>query len=146
MSHFTVLVIGDNVEEQLAPYQENNMGDCPEEYMEFNDREQECRKEYETGGSQEWYSDLRDSLDTEDIEAELEKIKKAGTYKFKLTDRMDMTRVKEGARVSICGWINGEAGTENYRELYGKITSFKTIEGLDVWNKKTSEEKKEFKK
>ncbi len=35
MSHFTVLVIGDNWEEQLAPYQENNMGTCPKEYLEW---------------------------------------------------------------------------------------------------------------
>ena len=33
--HFTVLVVGDNLEEQLAPFQENNMGDCPAEHMEF---------------------------------------------------------------------------------------------------------------
>jgi len=26
MSHFSVLVIGENVDEQMAPYQENNMG------------------------------------------------------------------------------------------------------------------------
>lgn len=37
MSHFTVMVIGENPEEQLAPYQENNMGNCPEEYLAFND-------------------------------------------------------------------------------------------------------------
>lgn len=37
MSHFTVLVVGDNPEVQLAPFQENNMGDCPEEYLEFDD-------------------------------------------------------------------------------------------------------------
>lgn len=47
MSHFTVMVIGDNPEEQLAAYQENNMGDCPMEYMEFNDTEPEVRKQYE---------------------------------------------------------------------------------------------------
>lgn len=47
MSHFSVLVIGPNIEEQLAPYQENNMGDCPREYMEFNDCEDEYRQEYE---------------------------------------------------------------------------------------------------
>lgn len=35
MSHFTVLVIGENVDEELAPFQENNMGDCPPEYMKF---------------------------------------------------------------------------------------------------------------
>lgn len=37
MSHFTVMVIGENPEEQLAPYQENNMGDCPSEFLEFSD-------------------------------------------------------------------------------------------------------------
>lgn len=37
MSHFTVLVIGNDPEGQLAPYQENNMGTCPEEYMEFDE-------------------------------------------------------------------------------------------------------------
>lgn len=35
MSHFSVLVVGDNVEAQLAPFQENNMSDCPREYMKF---------------------------------------------------------------------------------------------------------------
>lgn len=48
MSHFTVLVVGDDVEGQLAPYQENNMGDCPKEYLEFNDVEPEIREEWET--------------------------------------------------------------------------------------------------
>jgi hypothetical protein len=41
MSHFCVLVIGDDVEEQLRPYQENNMGDCPGEYMEFKEADLE---------------------------------------------------------------------------------------------------------
>lgn len=38
MSHFTVAVIhkeDESVEDLLAPFQENNMGDCPEEYLEF---------------------------------------------------------------------------------------------------------------
>lgn len=48
MSHFSVLVIGENVEDQLAPYQENNMDDCPKEYLEFNDIEEEHKKEYLT--------------------------------------------------------------------------------------------------
>lgn len=47
MSHFTVLVIGDDPEKQLAPYQENNMGDCPKEYLKFFSVEEEYRKEYE---------------------------------------------------------------------------------------------------
>lgn len=33
--HFSIIVAGDNYEEQLAPFQENNMGDCPEEYLKY---------------------------------------------------------------------------------------------------------------
>jgi hypothetical protein len=52
MSHFVVVIIGDDVEGQLKPYQENNMGDCPKEYMEFNDREDEMLKDYQTGSTE----------------------------------------------------------------------------------------------
>lgn len=47
MSHFTVMVIGENPEEQLAPYQENNMGDCPEQYLEFNDETESLKKNWD---------------------------------------------------------------------------------------------------
>lgn len=50
MSHFSVLVIGEDHEGQLAPYQENNMGDCPSEYMEF--QEEDYREEYEKGDAE----------------------------------------------------------------------------------------------
>lgn len=32
--HMTCLIAGENYEEQLAPFQENNMGDCPEEFLD----------------------------------------------------------------------------------------------------------------
>ena len=51
MSHFTVLVIGDNIREQLAPFQENSMGDCPKKYLAFQDDETDMLEEYETGTS-----------------------------------------------------------------------------------------------
>jgi len=47
MSHFTVLVIGDNPEEQLAPFQENNMDDCPKEYLEFYETELGYQEEWD---------------------------------------------------------------------------------------------------
>lgn len=58
MSHFLLLVLldgpADNIDERvskaLAPFQENNMGDCPEQYLQFTDTEEEFRKEYESGG------------------------------------------------------------------------------------------------
>lgn len=43
MSHFSVLVIGEDVEEQLAPYSETD-----EEYMDFVDNTDEYKEEYET--------------------------------------------------------------------------------------------------
>ena len=49
MSHFAVLVIGDDVEKQLAPYQENNMGDCPAEYLRFNDETDGLLEQYQNG-------------------------------------------------------------------------------------------------
>lgn len=48
MSHFSVLVIGKNVEKQLAPYQENNMDDCPKKFLKFKDVEAEYKKKYKS--------------------------------------------------------------------------------------------------
>ncbi|RXI57262.1 hypothetical protein DP122_00325 [Clostridium tetani] len=51
MSHFTVGVLsnknGEDLKELLDPYQENNMGDCPKEYLEFNECDKEDIEEYE---------------------------------------------------------------------------------------------------
>jgi len=46
MSHFTVLAVGNNPGEMLAPFQENNMGNCPKEYLKFNDMEDEYKEEW----------------------------------------------------------------------------------------------------
>lgn len=53
MSHFAVAVFchaddGEELKRLLAPYQENNMGDCPKEYLKFYSVEQEHREQYET--------------------------------------------------------------------------------------------------
>lgn len=49
MSHFSVLVIGEDYNTMLAPFQENNMDDCPKEYLEFHDVEDEYLDEYKNG-------------------------------------------------------------------------------------------------
>lgn len=52
MSHFSVAIISENpnqVEKLLAPYQENNMGDCPKEYLAFTSTEEDNRNDYKTG-------------------------------------------------------------------------------------------------
>ena len=45
MSHFTVLVIGENLEGQLLPYEEQTTNP---EYLEFENTEEKERKKYET--------------------------------------------------------------------------------------------------
>lgn len=55
MSHFAVAVISDGtkkVSELLAPYQENNEGTCPKEFLEFHNVEEEHREDYENGGTE----------------------------------------------------------------------------------------------
>lgn len=50
--HFTVAVMTNSMEgfyDALAPFQENNMGTCPKEYMEFHNAEEEYLKVYEEG-------------------------------------------------------------------------------------------------
>jgi hypothetical protein len=46
--HMTCLVVGD-VDTQMAPYQENNMGDCPEEYLSISEEmtNTDAKKEFE---------------------------------------------------------------------------------------------------
>lgn len=51
MSHFSVVVIGENWEEQLAPYQE----EAPRKYQVFEDEEEGLKKEFEEGSSSEFY-------------------------------------------------------------------------------------------
>lgn len=48
MSHFSVLVIGDNVDEQLAPYHEFECTGRDDQYVQNIDQLTEARKEYES--------------------------------------------------------------------------------------------------
>ncbi|MFD1884317.1 hypothetical protein [Paenibacillus wenxiniae] len=61
MSHFSVAVITpsmNDVERLLAPFQENNRGNCPEEYLVFFDVEEEYRRSYETESAE--YVEMED--------------------------------------------------------------------------------------
>lgn len=52
MSHFTVLVVGDDVDDLLAPY--NEQGEPGDEHMEFTDYTEEIDEEWAAGTQQEW--------------------------------------------------------------------------------------------
>jgi hypothetical protein len=47
--HLLVIVIGEDPDEQLEPFQENNFDTCREEYLEFHDQEDAFRERYRTG-------------------------------------------------------------------------------------------------
>lgn len=55
MSHFTVAVITkgrptyEKIEEALAPFQENNMDDCPKRFLAFHSLSKEYKEAYDTG-------------------------------------------------------------------------------------------------
>jgi len=49
MSHFTVMVIGDNPEDQLAPYHEFECTGVSDQYIKNIDVTEDRRKEYESG-------------------------------------------------------------------------------------------------
>jgi len=83
MSHFSVMVkipSGGNditqdelmktLGEIMAPYQENNMDDCPKQYLEFNDAEDEYREKWESGEETvlEWYSKNHVEISRDDYE------------------------------------------------------------------------------
>ncbi len=76
MSHFTVLVIGDNPEKQLAPYQEYDcQDDFPEECLEFENIEEEYRKKYDTESRKIEYCESHSSWGMELSEENFTKIK-----------------------------------------------------------------------
>ena len=92
MSHFTVLVIGDNPEKQLAPFQENNMGDCPKEYLEFFDVWEEDYKEiWETGSAKKVKMPDGRLLDTHDEEFEIEV--KPRHFEYKIPEEYEVIKI-----------------------------------------------------
>lgn len=61
--HFTTLVIGEDFEEKMAPYQENNMWDCPSQYLEFDT--EISKEEYEKMSDEE-KKETRENYDEKD--------------------------------------------------------------------------------
>jgi len=64
MSHFTVLVIGDNVMDQLEPFQEYDFENVAEKYLTFDDRTEEVIKDW-NNSSEEFkksFSDIEDCV------------------------------------------------------------------------------------
>ena len=80
MSHFTVLVVGDNVEEQLAPFQEYGSSDeIDPRYLSFVDTEDEYLEEYREETSPEFYDGSSSSWGQEVSQETFDAIKSGAT-------------------------------------------------------------------
>jgi len=94
MSHFTVLVIGENPEEQLIPFDENLR-------TEFEDKTEEYREEYETKMVDEFYCNSSSSWGHQITKELFETLKKSKTgriieYDVKKLD--PMSYLKKGGK------------------------------------------------
>lgn len=82
MSHFTCMVFGENAGEQLAPFQENNMGNCPATHLVFNDETEYIQKEWDEE-DQETKDEYNNDMDVYAEEYhEYEKDEETGKYGY----------------------------------------------------------------
>jgi len=97
MSHFTVLVVGENPEEQLAPYKEG-IDDVPKENLVFVDKEEEYQEKWEKNEEKikEWYPEEYTTLNKDNFE-KLNKDGEIELAEFKETFKLP----KKGKRWSI---------------------------------------------
>jgi hypothetical protein len=92
MSHFTVLVIGENPEEQLKPFDENLR-------TEFEDKTEEYRKEYETKKVDEFYCSSHSSWGqqiTKELFEDLKKSKIGRILSYEVKKLDPMASLKRG--------------------------------------------------
>jgi len=105
MSHFTVLVIGENPEDQLAPFDENLRS-------EFKDKTEEYKKEYDTESTREFYCESCSSWGqqiTEELFQTLKSSRIGRIYNHKVN--------------------KDQLGMGNYYKEGGKYRGYYTIEG-----------------
>ena len=79
MSHFTVMVIGENPETQLAPY--NEQPEIGSKYLVFDDKTDEYKTDYETDTVKDFY-DSSSSSWGQSISKELFSLLKSNSYDF----------------------------------------------------------------
>jgi hypothetical protein len=74
MSHFTVLVVGDNVEEQLQPYHEYECTGMNDQYVQNIDQTEEVQEQIDKDGLEEGlaYFGLEDRIVSTEEEVEIE--------------------------------------------------------------------------
>jgi len=103
MSHFTVLVIGENPEGQLKPFDENLR-------TEFEDKTEEYKKDYETEFTKEFYCESSSSWGlqiTEELFKTLKSSKIGRVVEYKVENLSMTGYLKEGKKYRVYHTIEG---------------------------------------
>lgn len=152
MSHFTVAVITkgepttEKIEQALAPYQENNMGDCPKQYLSFHSLSEEYKEEYETGTTERvklkdgtlvypWNNCLYEEVSEAEYEkakAEGKKTQRNGTYS-NMTFFVEKDLAEMGAEAVKIQWKEMYATFEEYLEDYHDCTKDEETNDYGYW-------------
>ena len=139
MSHFIVAVITKEpakYHEELAPYQENNMGDCPKEFLEFNDQTEELKKTWQEGSVERVRLPNGNLIRSWD-----ERIKVIIT-------KEEYDALPKGLNKGSSGWgddevfykydpsvVNGVLENVPYKDIYPTLDDYvKDCEGEDLWD------------
>ena len=117
MSHYTVLVINDNPEEQLKPFDESLKTD-------FKDCTEEAKKSWEENTMNEWYAEVNATITKE----EYEKLEKEGRVELKdFPPGFECYKFKDGNKIQLMYEYPKEIwkGTEHPRfseEIYAVLS------------------------
>ena len=141
MSHFITAVITKNpykYEEELAPFQENNMCDCPKQFLEVVDKTEEFKKRWQEdsvervklpNGNYIWPWD--DRLKVEITEEEYQKLRKEGIrVGSELKSGKGLINYKYDISV-----VNGTLVKSPYKDIYHTLKEYvEDCEGKDCWD------------
>lgn len=143
MSHFIVAVITKEpakYHEELAPYQENNMCDCPKEFLEFVDKTEEFKKSWQEESVKKiklpngnYLSPHDNRLKVAITKEEYEKLRKERNHDVCFGSEgwgKNETYHKYDPSVA-----NGIVVEVPYREIYATLDDYvKDREGEDLWD------------
>ena len=124
MSHFTVLVVGENPEEQLLPFLETSQAEdgFKQEWLEFDDVEEGELKTYNTKKTDEWYA-----FDSRDIDLEQYNYVKKSKGEIALKLCKGITLLKKDTKATLTYTYKNKNDKYVYKNIYVYVSEAKRI-------------------
>jgi len=155
MSHFLVAIIGDDPEKQLIPFQENNMDDCPKEYLAFTETESENKEDYENDSTEKVMMPDGRMLNKWDDEFRVEGSFGIGSDTHKVPEHLEITEVpftklyptfeeymsewcgykKRDEKMGFYGYWENPNAKWDWHQLGGRWTGFFKLKTGVNWNR-----------